>query len=104
MFSHLFLILTADERKLTQIECQLLHLTFRTLYCHNRFLRNFYNQPSYLLDNVQENHLGDRQSKMLKDALYRRKKFCEELELREEKIIEAYIFEVYSQVSCSTLK
>ena len=54
-------------------------LTFRTLYCHNRFFRNFENQPSYLLDNVQENYLGDRHSKMLKDPLYRRKKFCEEL-------------------------
>jgi hypothetical protein len=41
---------------------------------------------------------------MLKDPLYRRKKSCEELELREEKIIEPYILEVYSQVSCSTLK
>ena len=95
MFSHLFLILSADERKLTQINGQLLHLTFRSLYCHNRFFRNFYNQPSYLLYNVQENYFGDRQSKMLKDPLYRPKKFCEELELREEKIIEPYIFEVY---------
>jgi hypothetical protein len=42
---------------------------------------------------------------MLKDPLlYRRKKFCEELELREEKIIEPYILEVYSQVPYSTLK
>jgi hypothetical protein len=41
---------------------------------------------------------------MLKDPLYSRKKFCEELELREEKIIEPYILEVYSQISCSTLK
>jgi len=41
---------------------------------------------------------------MLKDPLYRPKKFCEELELREEKIIEPYILEVYSQVPCSTLK
>gem|GEM_PF-6642653 len=62
MFSHLFLILSADERKLTQINGQLLHLTFRSLYCHNRFFRNFYNQPSYLLYNVQENSFGDRES------------------------------------------
>jgi hypothetical protein len=41
---------------------------------------------------------------MLKDPLYRRNKSCEELELREEKIIEPYILEVYSQVSGSTLK
>jgi len=41
---------------------------------------------------------------MLKDPLYRRKKFCEELELREEKIIQPYILEVYSRVSGSTLK
>jgi hypothetical protein len=41
---------------------------------------------------------------MLKDQLYRPKKSCKELELREEKIIEAYIWEVYSQVPCSTLK
>jgi len=41
---------------------------------------------------------------MLKDPLYRRKKSCEELELREGKIIEPYILEVYSQVPCSILK
>jgi hypothetical protein len=32
---------------------------------------------------------------MLKDPLYRPKKSCEELELREEKIREPYILEVY---------
>jgi hypothetical protein len=42
---------------------------------------------------------------MLQDPLlYRRKKFCQELELREEKIREPYIGEVYSQVSGRTLK
>jgi hypothetical protein len=42
---------------------------------------------------------------MLKDSLlYRRKKLGEELELREEKIIEPYILEVYLQVSGTTLK
>lgn len=45
------------------------HIPHPLLSCHNRFFINFYNQPSYILDNVQENHLGNRQSKMLKDPL-----------------------------------